>query len=223
MYKQNVKVENNEVELRPTETTTYWDMDNSNDVSSSSGGSINTTGHHYSTAEAGYRGISDTGRISLSGGTWGNYIGATVEQFDEYHVVRYSSITSSYGGYNFNSMNRYNASTGAYIGTVTMAFNNCTSNNLYYLSDMTSDGDGTVWMASFYTQGNSQYGGVSKWTVTKNQNVVTYTCEQFWMAQEVGGVSIDPNTNDMYVVQRTRTSNTYNICLLYTSPSPRDS
>ena len=26
MYKQNVKVENNEVELRPTETTTYWDM-----------------------------------------------------------------------------------------------------------------------------------------------------------------------------------------------------
>ena len=65
MYKQNVKVENNEVELRPTETTTYWDMDNTNDVSSSSGGSINTTGHHFSSAEAGYNGISDTGRISF--------------------------------------------------------------------------------------------------------------------------------------------------------------
>ena len=54
MYKQNVKVENNQVELRLTETTTYWDMDNTNDVSSSSGGSINTTGHHFSSAEAGY-------------------------------------------------------------------------------------------------------------------------------------------------------------------------
>ena len=84
---------------------------------------------------------------------------------------------------------------------------------------MTSDGDGTVWMASFYTQGKSQNGGVSKWTVTKNQNVVTYSCEQFWMAQEVGGVSIDPNTNDMYVVQRTRTSNTYNIDLWEVSRS----
>jgi len=220
MYKQNVKVENNEVELRPTETTTYWDMDNTNDVSSSSGGSINTTGHHFSSAEAGYNGISDTGRISLSGGTWGNYIGATVEQLNEYHVIRYSSITSSYGGYNFNSMNRYNASTGAYIGTVTMAYNNCSSTNLYYVSDMTSDGDGTVWMASFYTGTSSAYGGISKWTVTKNQqNVVTYTCERFWMAQEIGGISIDPNTNDMYVVQRTRNGNSYNIDLWEVSRS----
>ena len=222
-YRQNVKVDNGQVELRPTESTTLWSMSRQSDVSSSTGGSMNTTGEYYSSAEAGFRGISDTGQISLSGGTWGQspgqFVGATVKQVNELHVIRYSSITTSYGGYNFNSMNRYNASTGAYIGTVTMAYNNCSSTNLIYVSDMASDGDGTVWMASFYSSSNSAYGGISKWTVTKNQNTVTYTCERFWMAQEIGGISIDSITNDMYVVQRTRNVNTYNIDLWEVSRS----
>ena len=66
----------------------------------------------------------------------------------------------------------------------------------------------------FYTSITSlAYGGISKWTVTNNQNAVTYTCEQFWLAQEIGGISIDPSTNDMYVVQRTRLSNGYSMDL----------
>ena len=31
-YKQNVNVDNNEIQLKPTSTTTYWDMDNTNDA-----------------------------------------------------------------------------------------------------------------------------------------------------------------------------------------------
>ena len=213
-YKQNVKVDNNQVELRPTESTTFWSMSRQSDAASTTGGSINTTGQYYSSAEAGFRGITDNGQISLSGGTWGQspgqYVGATVKQTNEYHVIRYSSLTSSYGGYNFNAINRYNAVTGAYIGTATVSFgNNCSSTNLQYVSDMTSDGNGTVWMTSFYTSSSSAYGGISKWTVSNG----VYTCQRFWMAQEIGGISIDPNTDDMYVVQRTRSGNQYNLNL----------
>ena len=56
-YRQNVKVDNDELELRPTEETNYWTMSNSNQMTSSTGGSMNTTGQYFSTAEAGYRGM----------------------------------------------------------------------------------------------------------------------------------------------------------------------
>ena len=49
-YRQNVKVDNNELELRPTDDTTYWSMSNQNEVASSTGGSLNTTGQYFSTA-----------------------------------------------------------------------------------------------------------------------------------------------------------------------------
>ena len=217
-YRQNLGVDNDELELRPTETTDYWSMSNSNEAASSTGGSMNTTGQYFSAAEAGFKGVSDERRIGLSGGTWGSYMGATVKQGNEHHVIRYSSITGTWGGYNFNSINRYNASTGAFIATASISYgtqNNCSSSNLVYVSDMASDGDGTVWMVSFYTSTSSAYGAISKWSVSEG----SYTCEQYWLASEIGGVSIDPNTNDMYVVQRTRNGNLYNMDLWKVSRS----
>ncbi|MDG1525138.1 MAG: hypothetical protein P8Q90_03605, partial [Candidatus Thalassarchaeaceae archaeon] len=128
-YRQNVKVDNDQLELRPTEDTTYWSMSNTNQVASSTGGSMNTTGQYFSTAEAGYNGMGDTSTKSLSGGTW-NYMGPVVKQGDEIHVVRYGSI-GSYGGYQLSAINRYNATTGTSIGTASIQYNNCSSNNVY--------------------------------------------------------------------------------------------
>jgi hypothetical protein len=215
-YKQNVNVDNNEIELKPTSTTTYWDMDNTNDASSSTGGSMNTTGEFFSSSDAGYIGMSDTSTKSLSQGTW-NYMGPVVKQGNEIHVIRYNSI-GSYGGYQLGAINQYNATTGNLVATATttnsgISYNNCTSSQVYYVTDATSDGDGTVWMTSFYT--SSSYAYITKWSVSSG----TYTCERAWSMLEVGGVSIDPSTNDMYVVQRTRVSNQYNMNLLEVSRS----
>ena len=218
-YRQNVKVDNNQVELRPTDDTTYWSMSNQNEIASSTGGALNTTGQYFSAAEAGFSGITDTDTMSTSGGIWG-YMGPVVQQGDELHVVRYLSV-SSWGGYQLGSINRYNATTGASLGTAQISYNNCTNTNVYYITDATSDGDGTVWMTSFY-QSLTTYAGITKWSVsTTSSGGVTYSCERYWATLEVGGISIDPQTNDMYVVQRTRASNQYDMdlwnCLLYTS------
>ncbi|MCS5535345.1 MAG: hypothetical protein NZ802_05780, partial [Candidatus Poseidoniales archaeon] len=147
-YKQNVKVDNNQLELRPTDDSTYWSMGNQNEVASSTGGSLNTTGQYFSAAEAGFSGISDSSTMSTSGGIWG-YMGPVVKQGDELHVIRYQSV-SNWGGYMLGAINRYNATTGASLGTVSISYNNCTNANVYYITDATSDGDGTVWMTSFY-------------------------------------------------------------------------
>ena len=204
-YKQNVKVGNGEVELRPTETTTYWDMNNANDAASSSGGSMNTTGQHYSSAESGYLGMSDTRTKSVSGGTW-NYMGPVVKQGDEIHVIRYVGV-NQYGGQQLSSIQRFNATTGVSAGTATIQYNNCTSNNVYYVTDATSDGDGTVWMTSFWT--TTSYGAITKWSV----NSGVYRCERSWTMTEVGGVSIDPSTNEMYIVKRVRGTSSYDMDL----------
>ena len=215
-YRQNVKVDNDQVELRPTDDTTYWSMSNQNDIASSTGGSLNTSGQYFSSAEAGFNGITNTSTMSTSGGIWG-YMGPVVKQGDELHVVRYLSV-SSYGGYQLGSINRYNATTGASLGTATISYNNCSNLNVYYLTDATSDGDGTVWMTSFY-QSLSTYAGITKWSVSSTTNGVTYTCDSYWATLEVGGISIDPETNDMYVVQRTRASNQYDMDLWRVSRS----
>ena len=219
-YRQNVKVDNDELQLRPTEETNYWTMSNANQMTSSTGGSMNTTGQYFSTAEAGYSGMGDTSTTSLSGGTW-TYMGPVVKQGDEIHVVRYGSV-GSYGGYQLSAINRYNATTGASIGTVTIQYNNCSSNNVYYVTDATSDGDGTVWMTSFYS--STTYGSITKWSVTYSTNaqgqiISTYRCENSWTVLDVGGISIDPETNKMYVVQRVRLSNQYSIDLWEVSRS----
>ncbi len=218
-YRQNVKIDNDQLELRPTEDTTYWSMSNTNQAASSTGGSMNTTGQYFSTAEAGYNGMSDTSTKSVSGGTW-TYMGPVVKQGDEVHVVRYSSI-SSYGGYQLSTINRYNATTGVSIGTASIQYNNCSSNNVYYITDATSDGDGTVWMTSFYTSGTQ--GAITKWSVTYSTSSSgvssTYKCERAWTVLEVGGISIDPLTDKMYVVQRVRVNNQYLIDLWEVSRS----
>ena len=218
-YRQNVKIDNNQLELRPTEDTTYWSMSNTNQAASSTGGSMNTTGQYFSTAEAGYNGMSDTSTKSVSGGTW-TYMGPDVKQGDEVHVVRYSSI-SSYGGYQLSTINRYNATTGVSIGTASIQYNNCSSNNVYYVTDATSDGEGTVWMTSFYTSGTQ--GAITKWSVTYSTSSSgvssTYKCERAWTVLEVGGISIDPLTDKMYVVQRVRVNNQYLIDLWEVSRS----
>ena len=214
-YRQNVKVDNGELELRPTEETTYWSMSNANEIASSTGGSMNTTGEYFSTAEAGYNGMGDTSTKSMSGGTW-NYMGPVVKQGDEIHVIRYGSV-SSYGGYQLSAINRFNATTGASIGTASIQYNNCSSNNVYYVTDATSDGDGTVWMTSFYT--GTAYGAITNWSVTHSGSSLIYKCERSWTVLEVGGISIDPITDKMYVVQRVRLSNQYTIDLWEVSRS----
>ena len=209
-YRQNVKVENGAMGLIPTTATSYWSMDNQNQISSSSGGSINTTGEYFSSAEAGYDGLSNESTLSLSGGSWGSYVGPVMEQDDEIHVIKYSGM-SSYGGRGINQITRYNSTTNARIGIASISYNNCSSNNVYYLTDATSDGDGTVWMTSFYS--SSTYGSITKWSVTTGSSA-QYKCERSWAFNDVGGISIDPLTNDMYLVKRTYSSNTYAMTLM---------
>ncbi|MDG1525335.1 MAG: CARDB domain-containing protein [Candidatus Thalassarchaeaceae archaeon] len=72
-------------------------------------------------------------------------------------------------------------------------------------------------MTSFYT--STSYSAITKWSVTHSGSSLIYKCERSWTVLEVGGVSIDPDTNKMYVVQRVRLTNQYSIDLWEVSRS----
>jgi len=201
-YRQNLDVDNNQVSLKPVETTTYWSLRNSADVASSSGGVHNITGGHFSATDNGLVGMKTERTETLGTSTW-SYVGPVVKQHDELHIAKWSSTSLS----NAPQIYRYNATTNTYIGATTLNIGSCTSSANRYLYDMTSDGDGTVWMVSY------SYRYISKWSVSSTGS---YTCQQSWSVTSSSGatrypygIAIDPTDNEMYLLSGTYQSPNY--------------
>ncbi|MEE2811634.1 MAG: CARDB domain-containing protein [Candidatus Thermoplasmatota archaeon] len=207
-YRTNLASENDELQLKNQETTSYWSLTSSNDVSSSSGGVLNTTGGQFSMSENGLKGITTERTETLTGGNW-NYVGPVIKQYDEIHVTKWTSTSL----YNTPSMYRYNATTGTYIGSTNLNIGSCTSSASAYVYDVTSDGNGTVWMVSY------SYRYISKWAYNQgdgtSSNPPSYTCQQSWAVPTSGstrypyGIAFDPADNEMYLLTGTYQSPSY--------------
>jgi len=209
-YRQNILSDNDELTLKPVETTSYWSLTSSSDVASSSGGTLNTTGGSFSAAENGLIGVKTERTETMgTGGQW-NYPGPIVKQHGEIHVARWSATNPA----NAPTIDRYNASTGAFIQSAMLTnTNNCTNAGtglLRYIYDITSDGDGSVWMVSW------NYRIISRWAVS---TAGVYTCEQYWLVPTAGGtrypygIAFDANDGEMYLLSGTYQSPNYNFDL----------
>jgi hypothetical protein len=205
-YRQNLRSDNDELTLKPTETTSYWSLTSAGDVTASSGGTLNTTAGHFSAVESDLIGAKTERTETLgTGGSW-SYVGPIVQQFDQTHVARWTSSSMS----NAPVIDRYNASTGAYIGSSSLNSNICTTSASRYIYDMTSDGNGSVWITSW----NYRY--ISRWTVSP---AGAYTCQAAWNIPATTttrypyGIAFDPTDGEMYLMTGTYQSPNYNFDL----------
>ncbi|DAC50258.1 MAG TPA: hypothetical protein D7H97_04015, partial [Candidatus Poseidoniales archaeon] len=188
-YRYSLGVDNDEAHLKELENEATWTLTSSSDISNAGGNTHNTSGGAISPSTSDLVGATTNSYSSYSGGSW-NYAGPVVYQGDTTYVAQWSSTSS----YIAPTIYRYNSSTGAQIGSVSLQYNSCTTTSLYYMSDITSDGDGTVWVSSW------SYRYISKWTV----NGGTWSCNQYWVVNTgtyyMGGIAFDPIDNEMYVI-----------------------
>tara|TARA_B100001750_G_scaffold111235_1_gene87863 strand:- start:340 stop:5337 length:4998 start_codon:yes stop_codon:yes gene_type:complete len=188
-YKYSLDVDNDEAYLRELQNEATWSLTSTNDISSAGGAIHNTTGGAISPSTSDLVGATTNSYLSYSGGTW-NYAGPVIFQGDTTYVAQWSSSSA----YVAPSIYRYNSTTGSQIGSVSIQYNSCTTTSLYYMSDLTSDGDGNVWVSSW------SYRYISKWAVNNG----TWSCTQSWTVNTgnyyMGGISFDPIDGEMYVL-----------------------
>jgi len=202
-YRYGIDVANDQAYLREIDTQSTWKMTSTSDISSSGSAVQNTTGGAIGNADSDLIGATTTGSSSVSGGTW-NYAGPTAVNANTLYVAQWTSSSL----YNAPNIARYNATTGSYLGTVTLQYNSCTTTSTRYISDFTTDGTGVIWTTSW------NYNYLAKWTVSSNG--VTWSCQQAWYGgqYQIGGVAFDAQDNDeMYLVTTYRNGQNYNFYL----------
>lgn len=199
-YRYSIGVSNGQASLKELQTEATWAMTSGSDISNAGGATHNTSSGVIGAATSDLIGATTNSYLSLSGGSW-NYAGPTVHQGDTTYVAHWTSTSL----YNSPTIQRYNSTTGANLGSVSLAYNSCTTSSTRYLSDISSDGNGTVWTTSW------NYNYIAKWTVSGS----TWSCDQAWYASSynIGGVAFDPVDNEMYVVATRYQSGNYNYYL----------
>ena len=195
-YRYDIGVSNGQAYLEELDTEATWSMTSASDISNAGATTQNLTTGVIGAMETDMVGATTSGYLSFSGGSW-NYAGPTAHQGATTYVAHWTSSSL----YNSPTIQRYNATTGANIGSASLAYNSCTTSSTRYLSDITSDGNGTVWMTSW------NYNYISKWTISGS----TWSCDQNWYSSSynIGGVSFDPVDNEMYVVATRYQSGNY--------------
>jgi len=190
-YRSNIDVDNNAVQLLGQPSTTSMALSSSTHISSTTGHQ-NTSGEFIANGDQGFIGASSTpSSDALSSGTW-SYPGSVVKLDDEYHVLMSTSTSSYY----FQNIYRWNASTGSYIGQVTINFGTCNTNYLRYTHDMAKDGNNTVYTVSY------NYYAILKWSISKSASSSTWTCQQqtvLTYPNMVAGIDIDETTGKMWL------------------------
>ena len=134
-YKYSLDVDNDEAYLRELQNEASWSLTSSNDISSAVGATHNTTGGAISSSTSDLIGATTNSYLSYSGGSW-NYAGPAIFQGDTTYVAQWSSSSA----YLAPSIYRYNSTTGAQIGSVTIQYNSCTTTScLLYTSPSPRD------------------------------------------------------------------------------------
>ncbi|MBT4058847.1 MAG: hypothetical protein HOE69_00865 [Euryarchaeota archaeon] len=205
-YRQSISVSNDQTHLKEMRTDATWALTNTNQISSAGGANHNTTGGAIGFADSDLIGATTNSYSSYSGGSW-NYAGPTAYQGDDTYVAQWASTNI----YQAPTIRRYNSSSGALLGTVSLSYNSCTTTTMAYLSDITSDGNGTVWTTSW----NYRY--IAKWTVSvSSSGAASWSCQQNWYSStyNIGGIAFDPlDNNEMYVVATQYLNGNYNYYL----------
>ncbi len=201
-YRTTIDVGNDQTSLREMQSEASWALTRTSDISSAPNAVHNTTGGSIGLADSDLVGATTQGYSAYSGGSW-NYAGPVAYQGSKTFVAQWSSTSL----YSTPSIRSYNTTTGAQIGTVSLSFNSCTTSTMAYLSDITSDGNGTIWTTSW------NYNYIAKWTV--NSAGTSWSCNQAWYGSSynIGGVAFDPVDNEMYVVASRYVSGNYNYYL----------
>ena len=187
--RSNVHVENTDVTLRPQPTTTSGSLTSSSALSSVGTATHNTTGGFVSLGDQGYTGVlTRFSSISAPSTTAWSYAGVNIVVEDEIHQFRYTSSSL----YNVPTIQRFNATTGDYIGTASMSTGTCSSTSVRYnIYDATMDSGGKVWLAHY-----SSY-LLSKWTVSETSWSCT-SSYNFGYPYYITGVDFDEGTNKLW-------------------------
>jgi len=189
-WRTNLEVENDAVHLKPQPTDRTSTFASSTHVSNAGSATHNTTGHFVALSDQGFKGVTyQPPKKSLGASQTWNYPGPIANLGDEIHVLMYSSTSTG----QVPQIQRYNSTSGAYIGTAGLSYGSCTSSAIYYIYDAAADGNNTVWLVSY------SYRYVSKWSISSSGD---WSCSQYWTMSSPYypvGISVDPVTNDLYL------------------------
>ena len=187
--RQNVNVESQTMSLKGVSSVSSTDLSNSNSISSLGGAYHNTTGAFVALGDQGYvSGLKQNPTLSVSSSASWSYVGVTVPvSDDEIHVFRYTSSSPS----GTPTIQRFNSSSGAYLGTASLSTGSCTSSVKYWIVDATIS-NGTAYTAHY------SYDYLAKWTVSNT----SWTCQNYWTYSYPNyptGVDVDESTGKLYV------------------------
>ncbi|MBQ71262.1 MAG: hypothetical protein CMA65_07250 [Euryarchaeota archaeon] len=191
VYRDNLEATGQSLYLKGNPTQYSPQFSSSSQVSQIGSATMNTTGEFVALSDQGY--VSPTKQysdITVSGGSW-TYTGVVIPvSDDQIHVLRYTS-TSMTGS---PTIQRYNATTGVYLGTASMSYGSPCNTNAYR-----SIHDADIYNGEIYTAHYSYY-SVAKWRL--NAAKTSWTCQAMYSynyPNYVTGVDFDDTTGKMYV------------------------
>ena len=220
----NLETANDEISLRGNPTNNVANFRNSNDLSAANSATINATGQFVALGDQGYTSVTKQfNDLSVSSSASWNYRGIVVPVSEhEIHATRYSSTSM----YTAPTIQRFNATTGALLGTASISTSGCTSQASNYWYDATVDPNGNIWTVSYsyYTLAKWEYQKID--TSNPPDGVVDqhrWQCSNYYnygYPYYLTGVDFDDNTGKMFVsYYDSSTYPTYNRYLMEVNPS----
>ena len=209
----NLETANDEISLRGNPTNNVANFRNSNELSAANSATINATGQFVALGDQGYTSVTKQfNDLSVSSSASWNYRGIVVPVSEhEIHATRYSSTSM----YTAPSIQRFNATTGALLGTASISTSGCISQVSSYWYDAAVDPNGNIWTVSY------SYYYLTKWTL--NAAKTQWQCSSYTSygyPNYLTGVDFDHDTGKMFVsYYDSSTYPTYNRYLMEVNPS----
>ena len=209
----NLETANDEISLRGNPTNNVVNFRRSTDLTTANSATINTTGQFVALGDQGYTSVTKQFTdLSVSSSASWNYRGIVVPVSEhEIHTTRYSSTSM----YSAPSIQRFNATTGALLGTASLSTSGCTSQASSYWYDAAVDPNGNIWTVSY------SYYYLTKWTL--NAAKTQWQCSTYYSygyPYYLTGVDFDDDTGKMFVsYYDSSTYPTYNRYLMEVNPS----
>ena len=209
----NLETANGEISLKGNPTNNVVNFRSTNDLSNKNSATINSTGQFVALGDQGYNSVTKQfPDLSVSSSASWNYRGIVVPVSEhEIHATRYSSTSM----YSAPSIQRFNATTGALLGTASLSTSGCTSQVSSYWYDAAVDPNGNIWTVSY------SYYYLTKWTL--NAAKTQWQCSTYYnygYPYYLTGVDFDDDTGRMYVSYYDQsTYPTYNRYLMEVNPS----
>ena len=155
--RSNLETANDEIGLRGNPTNSAVTFRGSSELSNANSATLNATGQFVALGDQNYNSVTKQFTdLSVSSSASWNYRGIVVPVSEhEIHTTRYSSTSL----YTAPTIQRFNATTGALLGTASLSTTGCTSTVSSYWYDAAVDSNGDIWTVSY------SYYYLTKWTL----------------------------------------------------------